>query len=203
MSMIRTGLGSSLAVAMMLAVGAGGCDNAVSRGGGPGTSMATVDGTINGASLTVNDHFAATTKASSTSGGSAAILITDTAGVCSAAGRGEQPKSVTGLTLLVYATDGAAKSIAPTETGTYTVSSATPAAGMKTVVAVYGGTDDMCKSKMFKLADSGKVELTRIDASSYAGSFDLVFGSDHITGTFDVPECAGAANAAAGTLTCV
>jgi hypothetical protein len=193
MSKTRIGFGFGLSVA--LALGAGACDSATGRNQmGGGMSMAEVNGTVGGVGLTVNDRFAATTQASSTSGGSAVILITDTAGVCTAAIRGEQLKSVGGLTLILSATDGAAKSVAPTQNGTYVVAKATPEAGKLYATAVFGGTDDKCMAKSFTLADSGKVELTRVDASTYAGTFDLMFGSDHVTGSFDVSECAGRAD---------
>jgi hypothetical protein len=201
--MFMTRIGFGLGLGLSLALVAGGCDGAVGRGPQGGGGAATIDGTIGGASLGVMDSFSATTKSGSSQGGSAAILFTSTPGVCAAAGRGEQPKNVTGLTLLVFATDANAKSIEPTATGTYAVTKGTPAANSRLAIAVFGATDDQCKSKMFKPADSGKVEVTRIDANGYAGTFDLVFGSDHVSGSFDVPECGGASTAAAGSLTCV
>jgi hypothetical protein len=194
-SMFKIRIGFGFGLGLALALSAGGCDSAMSRNGqGGGASSAEVNGSVGGVTLNVMDKFAATTQASSSGGGSTVILITDTAGVCSAAVRGEQLKSVGGLTLIVYATDGAGKSVAPTQTGTYTVSKGAPAAGMKYAVGGFGGSDEQCKAKTFTLADSGKVELTRIDASSYAGTFDLMFGSDHVTGNFDVSECAGRAD---------
>lgn len=31
--------------------------------------------------------------------------------------------------------------------------------------------------------------LTRVDASGVAGTFDLIFQNDHLTGSFDAPSC--------------
>jgi hypothetical protein len=38
-------------------------------------------------------------------------------------------------------------------------------------------------------ATSGTVTLTAADSTHYAGSYDLNFGADHITGSFDAPWC--------------
>jgi hypothetical protein len=38
-------------------------------------------------------------------------------------------------------------------------------------------------------ATSGTVTFTRMDATNYEGSYDLYFGSDHITGSFVAPWC--------------
>jgi hypothetical protein len=38
-------------------------------------------------------------------------------------------------------------------------------------------------------ATSGSVVLTAADATHYAGSYDLNFNGDHITGSFDAPWC--------------
>lgn len=38
-------------------------------------------------------------------------------------------------------------------------------------------------------ATGGTVVLTGADATHYAGTYDLWFGSDHVTGSFDAPWC--------------
>lgn len=38
-------------------------------------------------------------------------------------------------------------------------------------------------------ATSGTVTLTQADSTTYAGSYDLWFGTDHITGSFSAPWC--------------
>lgn len=38
-------------------------------------------------------------------------------------------------------------------------------------------------------ATSGTVTLTRADSTQYEGSYDLYFGSDHVTGAFVAPWC--------------
>jgi hypothetical protein len=38
-------------------------------------------------------------------------------------------------------------------------------------------------------ATSGTVTLTRADSTAYEGSYDLMFGSDHVTGSFAAPWC--------------
>lgn len=38
-------------------------------------------------------------------------------------------------------------------------------------------------------ATGGTVTLTQADQTGYAGSYDLYFGSDHITGSFSAPWC--------------
>jgi len=38
-------------------------------------------------------------------------------------------------------------------------------------------------------ATGGTITFTQMDATSYAGSYDLYFGTDHITGSFVAPWC--------------
>lgn len=39
------------------------------------------------------------------------------------------------------------------------------------------------------VATSGSVTFTTMDATEYAGSYDLYFGTDHVTGSFSAPWC--------------
>ena len=38
---------------------------------------------------------------------------------------------------------------------------------------------------------SGTVVVTKVDSSGIAGTFDVMFGADHLTGSFDAPTCGG------------
>jgi hypothetical protein len=38
-------------------------------------------------------------------------------------------------------------------------------------------------------ATGGTITFTQMDATSYAGSYDLYFGTDHMTGSFLAPWC--------------
>jgi hypothetical protein len=65
--------------------------------------------------------------------------------------------------------------------------------GAPTAMAFFGAVDDSCNTLLAGLDDwatGGTVTLTRVD-TVVEGSYDLAFGSDHLTGHFSVPHCDG------------
>ncbi len=38
-------------------------------------------------------------------------------------------------------------------------------------------------------ASSGTVNFTCVDGNAVDGTFDIMFGTDHVTGSFDAPLC--------------
>jgi hypothetical protein len=189
---------------MTLAVATGGCDGAVSRGGPGGGNSATVNGSVGGVSISAMDQFAITTQPTDSAGGSAIIVIGSLPGVCAAAVRNEQPKNLTALTMLAFVQGAESRlSVAPTAPGTFEVPKGTPAKDAKAAGAFLIVTDEQCESKTPTVASDGKIELTHVGDGSYTGTYDFTFGSEHLTGSFDVPNCAGASVAGANKLTCI
>ena len=49
--------------------------------------------------------------------------------------------------------------------------------------------DATCSVRPPSECTSGTVTLTRVDATGYAGTYDVMFGGNRLTGTFDSPSC--------------
>jgi hypothetical protein len=47
-------------------------------------------------------------------------------------------------------------------------------------------------------ASSGTVDFTCIDGNAVVGTFDIMFGSDHVTGSFDAPLCGSTLSTSCG-----
>ncbi len=86
-----------------------------------------------------------------------------------------------GATSLVVAVSAMGGSVA---TGTYGVVSQGFGA-----TASYATQDATCNTSFSETASGGSVTLTTVSGSSVAGTFDLTFGTDHVTGSFSAPIC--------------
>jgi hypothetical protein len=159
---------------MAVAIAAAACSS--SSGGGTGT--ASVTGTIQGAAVPASDTVGLSSVASGGSEAAVGAIITNIAGACGVLQSHGNPPSATALIVAVTAMGG---SVA---TGTYGVVSQGFGAS-----ASYATEDTSCNTSFSENASSGSVTLTTVSASTVAGTFDLTFGSDHLTGSFSAPIC--------------
>ena len=76
-----------------------------------------------------------------------------------------------------------------TQAGTYTVMDAQVP---NSAVAEGNVLDSSCVNNADNdvLASSGTIDLTTASGGVFAGTFDLTFGADHVTGSFDATQCA-------------
>jgi hypothetical protein len=90
-------------------------------------------------------------------------------------------------------------SVAPPTAGIYTVHTLATISGFQGMVAAaqFAVDDASCNATTGPIeATSGTLTVTRVDATGYTGTFDLTFGTDHVTGTFNTGTCS-----ALGTVT--
>lgn len=156
--------------------------------------FATVNGTLQGATLTVADT-AYGTRIPGGGGSNTVLVLTGYAGVCTQLDNNHLGKNgqVLVLSVLDYDTVTKAQS-AISAPGTYVVfGNGTPtshAAGGN-----YFTTTMTCQVPANEEpASSGTVTITALSASSISGTFDVILGSDHVTGSFTAPFCAGVSN---------
>jgi hypothetical protein len=141
-----------------------------------------VSGTIQEAGVPATDsvgqHYVITSDAG-VSQAQVGALITNVANACSVLQRQGNPPSATSLEIVVTALG---TSVA---TGTYTI---VPQGGYG-ATASYTTEDDDCNTTLSETATGGTVTLTTASSSSVAGTFDLTFDTDHVTGSFSAPVC--------------
>ncbi len=149
---------------------------------GPAAGSASVHGTIGGATVQTADavallHTFGTGPGQETS---LAVSITSAGGVCAAFQSGVRPGnlSVLGISVVQLGPSVPAASYVIGQDG-------------GTAAATYDVTDASCVAVSVDSANTGSITLTSVSSSSVAGSFDLSFGADHVTGTFFAPVCAG------------
>ena len=141
-------------------------------------------GTINGEAFTIMDSatFVRTSR------GLANVDLTDFVGTC-ASGASMYPKNSKDLRFLLADADA---DTPPTSPGTFTVHTLEEqVSGLYAECSVFAydsactGSDLMCTG--------GSVTLTAVDTSGtghLAGSYDVMLGDDHLSGSFDAPTCA-------------
>jgi hypothetical protein len=125
-------------------------------------------------------------------------------GFCALGQRGEALSNLRFFTVEVGVaySRGPDLEIAP---GTYSLGNeAPPSLGTARPSVSMMSTDASCHQIADVRATSGSVTLATVTSSEIAGSFDVFFGSEHVTGTFDVPVCSNfatewLAQAAAGS----
>jgi len=180
----------SLFVAMIAVAGCG--------GNGSGNS---VSGNIGGGTLAVADAVSVPYVAGASSDGATAIVLSNSGGVCADFTAGQQPPNVQALTFEVFRIDDSGHPAKPTAVGGYPIvrQQEGPAPSGNTAIAAFTTTDASCEETRTLDAITGSITLERLDATGYAGIFDLTFDSgDHVTGRFDAPTCAAPSQA----LTC-
>jgi hypothetical protein len=168
-------LASSLIVVSALVAACGGDPKS-----GPGSTCtdagtASVSGTLLGNAFAARDAVAFPTGASS-----GFIIVTDFSGACTYVGTTDAKASSN-----VISFDFAKTAIAA---GTFDTTS---------VEVQYAQFDAKCSSPQGESASSGSVTISSADSKTVTGTFDLVFSSDHVTGSFTAPLLAQAATSSA------
>jgi len=150
-------------------------------------SSNSVNGTIQGQTLSAQDALLLTNN--TTVGGTTVyglgVSIMNISNACSTAqadiSSNKDPANAASLTIGIGSTS-------PIAAGTFNITSASsPAAD-----AIFVKTDSSCHSTIdggAAQATSGTVTLSSVSASSASGTFDLTFGSDHVTGSFSASSC--------------
>ncbi len=157
-------------------------------------ALATVNGTLQGATLTVADT-AYGTRVPGGGGSNTVIVLTSYAGVCTQLDNNHLGKNGQVLVLVVVDYDTMTKAqSAISAPGTYVVfGNGTPTS--HTAAGNYFTTTMTCQVPANEEpASSGTVTITAFSASSISGTFDVILGSDHVTGSFTAPFCAGVSN---------
>lgn len=169
----------------------------VACGGGSGGSTSSgnsATGTVAGTAFAAKD--AIYTTAGSTSGfdlgtGPVTVVsIESNPGACAAEQSRKATLSTLDVDMALAAVDSSGTTRAVSATGTYQVTVNAPtSAGLYAQV----GFEPLCKmgGPMISVtsATGGSVTITSIDGSHIAGTLDLIFGNDHVTGSFDATNC--------------
>jgi hypothetical protein len=145
-------------------------------------SSSVMNGTIEGNALSIADSESVVNSRNELS-----IELTSTTGRCAdVAVRRERPSSQD-LILVLMRTDAQSNEI-PLVTGTYTVADSGP--GLQRVQSKYEALDKTCESPGATFATAGIVQLAMLGSDgSASGTFDLFFGADHVTGSFNAAGC--------------
>jgi hypothetical protein len=146
-----------------------------------------------GASLDVQDAFFANGVTTGT-----AVGVVSFADACATLYTSKRvPKGSGGLSLqlISYASGSAGPVTAP---GTFTLIGVQP--GADAFGAEWTFVDAPCTDTTVS-ATGGTVSVTAASGSQHTGTFDLTFGSDHLTGSFSASDCAAAASSQ-GNPTC-
>lgn len=146
------------------------------------TAAASVTGTLLGKTLNAQDSIA---FESHTTQYEVVVGITDYKGAC---GLGNDVKANSNVMAIIYLGS------------TPLVPATIDIAQTNTMSIQFTEFDGTCQSPAGESASSGTVTFTRVDECGVAGSFDLTFNSDHVTGLFSAPVCAAAPDG--GTSNC-
>jgi ethanolamine utilization microcompartment shell protein EutS len=135
------------------------------------------------------------------------VYIMNVANCCTMLTASQQPSNAKVIAIQI-ATRSASGVSAPTALGNYPIYTAAGvgAASGNVSLARYQTSDATCAAMSDYEATSGSVTLTRIDASSYAGDFDITFSDSgtgsvvgHLTGSFNANLCAALGPTIGGT----
>ncbi len=159
----------------------------------PGSSPATVNGTIDGTPFTARDAIWNTVTASGAdfNGMSTAVLITDFANACSVEMTRTGVANERIVVFFLAVTDAGGNSSPITAAGTYTInpSGNTPPASSMVAEADYERDDARCQATVKESGMSGTVTVTSATDPIQA-TFDVTFSNgDHITGSFKAGMC--------------
>jgi hypothetical protein len=146
-----------------------GMDGGGQDAGCPATGMATVTGTLLGNTVAPMDAVSSTDNQNSPY-----VLASDYANACAVGLNNTKANSNT-ITFSLMTTN-------PFAARTYAVPNE--------IDVEYWQYDATCTNIASTAGTSGSVTVTKADACSVAGTFDVTFGTDHITGTFTAPACA-------------
>lgn len=169
----------------ILAVGCGGSTSA------PTKEETAVRGTFLGKPFAAAN--AVSFRGTSPEGTYGVVVISSSAGLCSALQAGHFPPSSVNLLLNVVDIDAKNRTSAPTSTGQFNVTDlwAGPA---RVAGGYYSENDASCGGAGFEdvITQSGTVTLTGTDSSGYSGNFTILMSPDSVAGTFRSDPCIGA-----------
>ncbi len=148
-------------------------------------------GTVGGASLNAQDAVFANLQSGSTSG--TVLAVTSFTGTCNDVTNSRLPKSSAVLSIQMVSNGGVV-----TAPGTFSFPNAS---GANFLGASFSAYDATCVPTPTD-ATAGTVSVTAVSASQMTGTFDLTFGNDHLSGSFNAAYCAtlGQGN---GSPTCI
>src|SRR5215472_6457143 len=156
-----------------------------------GSSPFTVSGTIGGNSLKAGDAVSAIGNASvngATLTG-AVVVLSNSAGLCSSAAAGKEPKSSQFMTFVMGEMFYALTTGYTPPAVSYTIWPGTGAPTTNWAFAKYAQTDANCNQVQFTVATSGTVTVTSMSNGDVSGNFDITFGGDRVTGSFSAKNC--------------
>lgn len=170
---------------------------AVAAACGPSGPGITWNGTVGGFALQAQEAFVTPLVGNDGQVRSAALTVTDRAGLCGQLKANRQPKGMTYAVLVLAQVDAVGNGFAPVA-GDYTVfapSAQLPQGNVSQ--GFFAALDERCANKLATDTStfvSGLVRLStvRLDANGRArGTFDATVGTqqDRVTGSFDVPVC--------------
>jgi hypothetical protein len=146
-------------------------------------------GTIGGQSFAVAESFAYTEG--SATDGHLEVLLVSQPGLCAELASGKYPKDAQVLRLWMGDTNADHDGVSqPTGSGTYTIEGELPSGAYKGAGVTYFETGSACQPTI-ATGNSGSIHLIQVGSKRAAGTFDLMFGPDHVTGSFDTTDCAG------------
>lgn len=170
----------------MVACGMVGCV-AVACGGSP----ASASGSVGGVSVQAADALFGV-PGGSTNG--TVLAITSFGGACSKVTTSTNFKGpATALAIELIQNGGPV-----TSPGTFPELSSAPQGSTSVFAGSFDSWDATCMNTNTQIT-GGTVTISAVSASSLAGSFDLTFGNDHVTGSFSAPNCAGLATSGTGS----
>ena len=167
-------------------------------GGGSSTETATVNGTLNGHAFHAADAVAtnAMVQIEEEPVNLGLLTIVSSSALCADANANREPKNTQYLAMAFADIDPTTRQLSPpTAPGVYVLGEPS----MHGALAYYTQTDASCHeiSGSQERGISGAVTLSSVNNGSYSGTFDLTMGSvvqpDHITGSFNAPNCPASA----------
>jgi hypothetical protein len=171
-------------MAFGLAVATAACGSSGSGSSPPGSAAGSATGTVGGASLDVQDAFLANGVTTGTVVG--VVSFADACATLYTSKRVPKGSSALSFQLVSYASGSAGPVTAP---GTFTLIGGHP--GADAFGAEWSFVDASCADTTVS-ATGGTVTVTAASGSQLTGTFDLTFGSDHLTGKFRALDCAAA-----------
>jgi hypothetical protein len=180
---------------------AGNSDAGSSDAGTGDGGMASISGTVSGTTL-MPVSAASTVSTTGAAANMAIIAISETASLCSDEQASITHRNARALGLQLQNQDASGNQTIPIA-GTYDIT-ASPQAGAMSASAIVLLLDNQCMTMPNSpVASMGSVTLTNVNlfaGGETDGTFDLTFGTDHLTGSFAAPFCDQ--SAAPTTLTC-
>jgi hypothetical protein len=154
-----------------------------------GASAGHIEGSVAGKTFDVADSAGNNLTAGANTDGTVVLSSVDS--LCSAITANTAKINSQLLSLDIFEADGSNPTAAPTHSGQYAFATTTAGVNGKFFAAFYESIGATTNDVTQTAATGGSLTLNSFANQHYSGSFDLTFGSDHLTGTFDAPRCAG------------